>query len=136
MFPHKRKCADTLWMFQNDFDDFPPTFSKLVGDSTDDRLAPATWIAGVAGGFLISLALIMAFSGLRRNRATPVALCVQLAHVQPGFEWYSFMSRMVAGIAVCLLSIIDTSDNALSNWVANGWMCVSPWQAPGCIRFL
>ena len=55
-------------MLTNPDADGPPALLKLLEDSTDDRLAPATWIAAVSGGFLIALAIIMACNGLHRNR--------------------------------------------------------------------
>ncbi|EJD52476.1 hypothetical protein AURDEDRAFT_181068 [Auricularia subglabra TFB-10046 SS5] len=94
---------DTLTMFANP-GVFPPTLEKLLNGSVEERLAPATWIAAVSGGFLIGLAVIMACNGLRRNR----------------FEWWCFISRVIGGVAIALLAIVDISATALENWIDLG----------------
>lgn len=97
---------DTLFLLANfDSDDaVPPVLGKLTDASLNERLAPATWIAAVSGGFLIALAIVMACNGLRRNR----------------FEWWFFVSRVVGGVSIALLAIVDISGTALQNWIDKG----------------
>ena len=44
------------------------TLLALLEETASERLAPATWVAPIAGGLLISYAFIMAVNGLARNR--------------------------------------------------------------------
>jgi uncharacterized integral membrane protein len=88
----------------DDADPFP-ALSKLINDSAEDRLAPATWVAPIAGGLLIALALVMLVNGLARNR----------------YAWWSMCARIFMGIALCVLGSINTSKKALEAWTEN-WL--------------
>ncbi|KAH7108359.1 hypothetical protein BKA62DRAFT_764416 [Auriculariales sp. MPI-PUGE-AT-0066] len=82
-----------------------PNMQKLIDDTTNDKLAPASWVAPVAGGLLIAFALIMIVNGLARNR----------------YAWWSMCARVLVGISLCLLGIINVSDKALGIWTEN-WL--------------
>ncbi|KAH7108358.1 hypothetical protein BKA62DRAFT_782040 [Auriculariales sp. MPI-PUGE-AT-0066] len=88
----------------DDADPFP-NLSKLLDGATEERLAPATWVAPVAGGLLIAFALIMIVNGLARNR----------------YAWWSTCARVVVGISLCLLGTINVSKKALEAWTEN-WL--------------
>jgi hypothetical protein len=85
--------------------DFFPILSNMIDSAAEERLAPAMWVGPIAGALLISLGLIMLVNGLARNR----------------FAWWSFVSRIVVGISLCLLGTINTSSKALDAWT-NNWL--------------
>ncbi|KAH7094232.1 hypothetical protein BKA62DRAFT_834268 [Auriculariales sp. MPI-PUGE-AT-0066] len=97
--------ADAAGGNSDDVDIFPKNLLKLMSSSEDERLAPASWVAPVAGALLIALALVMIFNGLARNR----------------YAWWSICARVLVGVSLCLLGTINVSQEVLKDWTQD-WL--------------
>jgi len=86
-----------------------PDFDQLVNGVIVKQISPIVWIAGVAGAFLVSLAILMALNGLPKNR----------------YAFFSALSRVLTGTGLMMLSWLELAPDTVVSWVVNGWFLPS-----------
>jgi len=85
-------------------DDFP-ALEDLVDNALAPELAPVMWITGIAGAYLVALAILALLVGVPKNK----------------YSALSIFTRFFFGTALMLLSLVDINSDFLQNWILSGW---------------
>ncbi|KZV96840.1 hypothetical protein EXIGLDRAFT_764907 [Exidia glandulosa HHB12029] len=87
------------------FSGLPRNLNDIVQEAISEQAGPSKWVVGIAGAYLLALAILMAINGL------------------PPVRWMyaQIWTRVILGAALVFTSFVTMSTPALSSWLRNGW---------------